>query len=69
MPLNPKPEPIPVQKALPNPGVWVTVITPGYRCLGYLRDGVWRDVVRDRPIDDVVAWVAQDEPSKPPRTS
>jgi len=55
--MNSRRQPVAVEKALPRPGEWVTVITLSYRCLGYFKDGIWRDVARNQPIENVVAWI------------
>jgi len=60
-------EPISVSEKLPRVGKWVIVVTPTYRCMGFLdTKGVWRDAVRQETIEGVQAWyrVSEDETAK-----
>jgi hypothetical protein len=42
---------------LPRVGKWVVVVTRSFHTLGFLDPkGVWRDVQRACPIDDVESW-------------
>ena len=57
-------KPISVNEKLPRVGKWVIVVTPTYRCMGFLdTDGVWRDAARQEAIEDVQAWyrVSEDD--------
>jgi hypothetical protein len=49
--------PVLADKQLPEPERNVIVITPQYRCLGYVdAEGRWHGIARDT-IRDVVAWL------------
>ena len=55
-----------VKDRLPVAYQWVTVVTPHFRCMGYLdKEGKWRDANRREEILDVEAWtpLAGDETS------
>jgi len=57
-----RPVPIPVENVMPATDRWVLVFTPSYRCLGYQEDGIWRDVMHGRRINDrVVGWLPMDD--------
>jgi hypothetical protein len=46
-----------VSERLPRPGQWVLVITPSFRCMGFVDEkGTWRDFLRKEPIEGVQAW-------------
>ena len=48
---------VPDKDKRPGVGKWVVVVTRSFQTLGLIdRDGVWRDVRRGRPIDDVRSW-------------
>jgi hypothetical protein len=46
-----------VFESLPVPQERVIVITPSFRCLGYLdAEGLWRDFYDNSRIENVVGW-------------
>jgi hypothetical protein len=46
-----------VLEALPIPNEQVIVITPQFRCLGYLDDnGLWHDFYDDSRVENVTGW-------------
>jgi hypothetical protein len=53
---------IPVSEKVPRPRQWVIVVTPSYRCMGFLDDkGTWRDAHRSEVIEGVQAWISATE--------
>jgi hypothetical protein len=44
------------EEKLPEDDVRVIVVCPGFRCLGYLHQGIWRQVYGDEEMNDVVGW-------------
>ena len=41
---------------LPEEDVRVIVICAGFRCLGYLQDGIWRKNFGDEEMTEVIGW-------------
>ena len=53
---------ISVNQRLPRVRQWVIIVTPSFRCMGYLDDkGQWRDAVRHQIIDGVKEWYGPSE--------
>lgn len=48
-----------VSDALPQPNEQVIVITPEFRCLGYLDlEGLWHDFYDGSSVENVIGWLA-----------
>ena len=59
------PDPVSVNDNLPRWGQWVMVVTPWFRCLGFLDpQGEWRHTDDGSMIEDVQSWYPIDPDQK-----